>query len=135
VAGDLAAHYQTVRTELERHRGTEVATTGDGLLAIFDSPGLAIRCAAAIRAEATRSGLDIRAGVHVGEVEVSGANVHGVAVHEAARIMAEARPGEILVSEVTRTLASMSGLQFDDRGTRELKGLPGERRLFAYTPA
>ena len=127
----LSGHLLSVRAELERYGGREVSTTGDGLLATFDGPGQALRCAMAIRDVAGRDGLTVRAGVHVGEVEVVGDDVRGVAVHEAARVMAAARPDEILVSDLTRTLASASGLVFEDRGSHTLKGLDGERRLAA----
>ncbi len=130
---DLLAHLeQTVRGELERTRGREVKTTGDGVLAVFDGPAAAIRCASAIRAAANRQGLRIRAGIHVGEVESSGSDIRGVAVHEAARVMAAADPDEILVSDTTRALALTSGLAFADRGEHQLKGLEGARRLHAY---
>lgn len=128
----LSTHLEGARAELERYGGREVKTTGDGLLATFDGPGQALHCAAAIRRIANRDGLEVRAGVHVGEVEVVGDDVRGVAVHEAQRIMAAAGPDEILVSELTRTLASASGLSFEDRGVHALKGLEGERRLAAY---
>lgn len=128
----LAGHYQVARAELERYRGREVATTGDGLLAVFDGPAAALRCAAAVRDQAKRHDLHIRAGVHVGEVEMVGQEIGGIAVHEAARVMAAAGTDEILVSEITRTLSLATGLAFEDRGTHALKGLEGERRLFAY---
>jgi class 3 adenylate cyclase len=128
----LSKHFQSARAELERYGGREVKTTGDGLLATFDGPGQGLRCAAAIRSLANRDGLHVRAGVHVGEVEVVGDDLRGVAVHEAQRIMAAAGPDEILVSDLTRALASASGLSFEDRGTHVLKGLEGERRLAAY---
>ncbi len=131
----LSLHYQTVRSELERFGGREVATRGDGLLAVFDGPAVALRCAASISERTPRGGLHIRVGVHVGEVEFAGAEVHGVAVHEAARIMGEAGPDEILVSEITRGLAAASGLRFSDRGEHTLKGLDGSRRLYAYEHA
>ncbi len=127
----LSEHFVAARAELERYGGREVKTTGDGLLATFDGPGQALRCAAAIRRIANRDDLRIRAGIHVGEVEIVGADVRGVCVHAAARIMAAAGPDEILVSELTRTLAQASGLRFEDRGARRLKGLDGEWRLAA----
>jgi len=127
----LSGHFHGTRAELERYGGREVTTTGDGLLATFDSPGQALRCAAAIRRVASRDGLGIRAGVHVGEVELVGRDVRGVTVHEAQRIMAAAGEDEILVSEFTRALAAASGLVFEDRGTHTLKGLEGEWRLAA----
>ncbi|MFO7573408.1 MAG: adenylate/guanylate cyclase domain-containing protein [Gaiellaceae bacterium] len=128
----LANHFHGARAELERHGGREVKTTGDGLLATFDGPGQALRCAAAIRRLASRDGLRIRAGAHVGEVELVGDDIRGVAVHEAQRIMGAAGEDEILVSDLTRMLASASGLAFEDRGLHELKGLDGERPLAAY---
>lgn len=128
----LSAHYESMRAELERHNGREVNTTGDGLLATFDGPAGALRCAAAIRRSAQAGGLQVRASVHVGEVELVGTDVRGVAVHEAARILSAAGADEILLSGTTRALAASSGLGFEPRGTRELKGLPGEWELFAY---
>ena len=128
----LSTHFEAARTELDRHGGHEVKTAGDGLLATFDSPAAAIGCASAIGNDARRSGLHIRAGVHVGEVEIVGQDIRGVVVHEAARIMAQAGADEILVSETTRNLAAGAGLMFEDRGLHELKGLPSKRRLFAY---
>jgi class 3 adenylate cyclase len=127
----LTAHFEAVRAELDRFGGREVATTGDGMFATFDGPAPALHCARAIRRSAARQGLRIRAGVHVGEVELVGGNVRGVAVHEAARVMGKAGADEILVSETTRVLALTSGLEFDDRGTHKLKGLAGEWRLHA----
>jgi len=118
----LSRHFEGARAELERFGGREVTTTGDGLLATFNGPAQALRCAAAIRRAAGREGLQVRVGVHVGEVELVGADVRGVAVHEAARIMATAGPGEILVSEITRTVSLASGLGFEDRGIHPLKG-------------
>lgn len=114
----LSTHLVRARAELERYGGQEVKATGDGLLATFDSPGQALRCAAAIRAAANRDGLHLRAGVHVGEVEVVGADVVGVTVHATQRIMAAAGADEILVSDLARTLA--------------LKGLDGEWELSAF---
>jgi class 3 adenylate cyclase len=128
----LSAHYEAARIEIERFRGHEVETTGDGLLATFLGPAAALGCAAAIRSIAAREGLRVRAGLHVGEVEQVGSGVRGVAVNEAARIMGVARPDEILVSETTRVLAAAAGLAFEDRGLHELKGFPAASRLFAY---
>ena len=130
----LSRHYQSARNELDRFGGREVKTTGDGLLAVFDGPAAALRCASAIRSRAPTHGLTVRAGVHVGEVDVVGTAVEGLAVHEAARIMAAAGPQEILTSEITRSLLASSDLELEDRGTHSLKGLAGERRLFAYLP-
>jgi class 3 adenylate cyclase len=130
---DRLAHLeQTVRGELERVRGREVKTTGDGVIAVFDGPAAAIRCAGAIRGAANDRHLRIRAGIHVGEVESSGNDIRGIAVHEAARIAAAAEPDEILVSATTHALAANSGFAFADRGEHRLKGLEGARRLYAY---
>jgi len=106
-------------------------SAGDGLLATFEGPAHALGCASAIRHAASRDGLSIRAGVHVGEVELVGADVRGIAVHEAQRIMAQAAANEILVSELTRALSAASGFAFEDRGMHQLKGLTGEWRLYA----
>jgi class 3 adenylate cyclase len=127
----LTAHFESMRSELDRFGGREVDTTGDGVFATFDGPARALHCADAMRRAASRQGLTIRAGVHVGEVELVGGGVRGVAVHEAVRVMANAGAGEILASEMTRVLASTAGLQFEDRGLHELKGLAGEWRLYA----
>ena len=127
----LGRHNRVVRTELDRFRGREVVTTGDGFLATFDGPVRAIRAAHAIRAGMVGLGLEVRQGIHTGEVERVGDDVRGIAVHEAARIAAAATAGEILVSAATRLLAASSDLRFEERGRRELKGLPGEHQLFA----
>jgi class 3 adenylate cyclase len=129
----LTAHFESMRSELDRFGGREVDTTGDGVFATFDGPARALHCADSMRRAASRQGLTIRAGVHVGEVELVGGGVRGVAVHEAARVMGKAGAGEILASETTRMLASTAGLQFEDRGLHELKGLAGEWRLYALT--
>jgi class 3 adenylate cyclase len=128
----LSNHYEATRAELERHHGHEVNTTGDGLLATFDGPAAALRCASATKRAAAREGLKIRASVHVGEVELVGTDVRGIAVHDAARIINEAAPNEILISATTRALAANSGFAFQNRGTHALKGLKGEWELFAY---
>lgn len=130
----LSRHLLEARAELERFGGREIQTTGDGVLATFEGPARALHCASAIRRRAESEGLQIRAGVHVGEVELVGEDVRGVAVHEAARIMATAGPGEILVSDLTRALVGASGLEFEDRGRFELKGLAGEWHLCAFVP-
>ena len=127
----LSKHYESARAELERYRGREVDTTGDGLLATFAAPAPALHCAAAVQKAALAEGLQIRAGVHVGEVETVGRGVRGVAVHEAARIMGQAAGDEILVSEATRLFAGPD-LAFEDRGVHSLKGLDGEWRLSAF---
>jgi adenylate/guanylate cyclase family protein len=130
--GLISEHFVAARAELERYRGREVKTTGDGLLATFDSPGQALRCAAAIQGVARRDGLRMRAGVHIGEVELVEDDIRGVTVHEASRVMAAAEADEILVSSLTRTIAETSGLRFEDRGAHELKGLDGIWQLSAY---
>jgi class 3 adenylate cyclase len=127
----LSAYFEAARKELERFGGREVKTTGDGMLATFDGSAKALHCASAMREIARRDGLQSRIGVHVGEVELVGEDVRGVTVHEASRIMAAAAPDEILVSDLTQTLAGAAGFAFEDRGTHELKGLAGEWRLSA----
>ena len=127
----LESHEAVVRRELARHRGTEVKTTGDGFLATFDGPARAISCARAI-AEAVRPlGIEIRAGLHTGECEVMNGDVGGIAVHTGARVSAEAGPNEVLVSSTVKDLVAGSGIEFEDRGSRELRGVPGEWRLYA----
>jgi class 3 adenylate cyclase len=128
----LSIHFEAARAQIERFGGREVKTTGDGLLATFVGPAQALHCAVAICHAVNREGLHLRASVHVGEVELVGSDIRGVAVHEAARIMAKAGEDEILVSEITRTLALTSGLAFQDRGRHTLKGFPDKWRLFAY---
>jgi class 3 adenylate cyclase len=126
----LGQHNRIVRNELDRLRGREVSTTGDGFLAIFDSPGRAMRAAIGIRRALASIEVEVRQGVHTGEVERVGEDVRGIAVHEASRIAAAAGPGEILVSATTRALAGSDGLAFVDRGSHELKGLDGAHELF-----
>jgi class 3 adenylate cyclase len=128
----LSGHLAATRAKLERFHGREMSMTGDGILALFDGPALAIRCAAEICRAAHDHGLQVRAGVHVGEVELAGPTVHGVCVHEAARIMSAAGADEVAVSEIAHTLAEGAGLAFDDLGERALKGLEGSRRLFVH---
>jgi class 3 adenylate cyclase len=127
----LDTHQMVVRRELARHRGNEVNTTGDGFLATFDGPARAIRCAISIREELRKLGIQIRVGLHTGECELLGDDIGGVAVHIAARVEARAMPGEVLVSSTVKDLVVGSGLQFEDRGTHILKGIPDEWRLFA----
>jgi class 3 adenylate cyclase len=127
----LSAHDDAVRQLIAAGHGREVTTTGDGFLAVFDGPARAIRTALLIRERVASLGLELRQAIHVGEVELAGGDVHGLAVHEAARILATTGPGEIFVSAVTRALAAGSGYTFTTRGTHELKGFPGQYELFA----
>jgi len=127
----LERHHALVRMELERFRGHEIDTAGDGFLAAFDGPARAIRCACAIRDAVRGIGLELRAGLHTGECEVLGDKLAGVAVHIGARVAAKAGAGEVLVSSTVRDLVAGSGLEFEDRGAQELKGIPGAWRLFA----
>jgi class 3 adenylate cyclase len=126
----LQDFYGVVRKNLERYRGREVDTAGDGLLATFDGPARAVRCAQAINDDVPSLGLSVRAGVHTGEVEVIGEKVGGIAVHIGARVAAEAAPGEVIVSSTVKDLVAGSGIRFEDRGRRPLKGVPGEWQLF-----
>ncbi|UUO02080.1 adenylate/guanylate cyclase domain-containing protein [Mycolicibacterium novocastrense] len=127
----LDAHDAVVRAQLARFRGREVNTSGDGFLAMFDGPQRAIRCAMAIRDSVQALGIEIRAGLHTGECEVRGDDIGGIGVHIGARVSALAGANEVLVSSTLRDLVIGSGLTFDDRGTHQLKGVPGEWRLFA----
>jgi class 3 adenylate cyclase len=127
----LDRHHDLVRAQLERFGGREVSTTGDGFFASFPSPTQAVRCALAVEDGVRSLGVQIRAGVHTGEVEVRGTDLGGLAVHIGARVAAAARPGEVLVSSTVRDLLAGSGLAFADRGEHELKGVPGSWRLFA----
>jgi class 3 adenylate cyclase len=127
----LEAHHATVRAQLARYGGREVDTAGDGFFATFDGPARAIACANAAIEAVAPLGLDVRAGVHTGEVELVDGKVKGIAVHIGARIAAEARPREVLVSGIVRDLAAGSNIAFEDRGVRALKGVPGEWQLLA----
>ena len=128
----LEAHHAAVRRELARFSGEEIDTAGDGFLALFDGPARAIRCALAIRDALHPLELEVRAGVHTGEVErPAGDKPRGIAVHVGARIMALAGTGEVLVSSTTHDLVAGSGLDFADRGEHELRGIEGARRVFA----
>ena len=127
----LDAHDRTVRRQLERFRGHEVNTSGDGFLATFDGPGRAIECACAIRDAVKGLGIETRVGVHTGEIEMRGEDVAGLAVHIGARVGAMAGPGEVLVSGAVPPLVAGSGIEFEDRGEHELKGVPGSWKLFA----
>jgi class 3 adenylate cyclase len=127
----LDTHDTTVRRELERFRGQEVNTIGDGFLASFDGPARAIRCARAITAQAGTIGLEVRAGLHSGECEARGEDLAGVAVHIGARVAGLAGPGEVLVTSTVRDLVTGSSIEFHDRGRHTLKGIPGEWELLA----
>jgi class 3 adenylate cyclase len=131
-------HHTVVRRQLARFQGRELDTAGDGFFASFDGPAHAIRCAEAIRNSVHELGLEIRAGLHTGECEIIDSKMGGIAVHIGARVAAEAAPGEVLVSSTVRDLVAGSGIHFREHGTAELKGVPGEWRLFAVdhpTPA
>ncbi len=127
----LDAHDAVVRAQLARFRGREVNTAGDGFLATFDGPQRAIRCAMSIRDAVQSLGIEVRAGLHTGECEIRGDDIGGIAVHIGARVSALAGPNDVLVSSTLRDLVIGSGLVFEDRGAHELKGVPGEWRLFA----
>src|SRR5262245_50009514 len=131
----LGAHHALARREIARFRGREVDTAGDGFLATFDGPARGIRCAAAIVSGGKELGLAVRAGLHTGECEVIGDKVGGIAVHIGARVAAHAQAGEVLVSNTVKDLVAGSGLEFADRGTHSLKGVPGEWRLYGVTRA
>ncbi len=127
----LERYLAIARRQLERFRGREIDTAGDGLFAVFDGPARAVRSACAIRDAVQQLGLEVRAGLHTGECEVAGSKVSGIAVHTGARIAAAARPQEVLASSTVRDLVAGSGIQFAERGSHTLKGVPGEWRLFA----
>jgi class 3 adenylate cyclase len=127
----LDTHHTVVRRELERFRGREVDTAGDGFLAVFDGPARAVRCACAIRDAMRTFGLALRVGVHTGECTVAGDTVRGISVHIGARVAALARPEEVLVSSTVKDLTPGAGITFEDRGEHELRGVPGHWRLFA----
>ena len=127
----LDQHDTLIRLELERHRGRLVKNTGDGILATFDGPARAIRCAQAIAASVKALSIEVRAGLHTGEVELRDEDVTGMGVNIAARVMDAAGPGEVVVSSTVKDLVAGSGLRFADRGAHDLRGVPGEWRLFA----
>lgn len=127
----LDRHHTVIREQLSRFRGREIDTAGDGFLAAFDGPARGVRCAGAIVREMGRLGLEIRAGLHTGECEILGDKLSGIAVHTGARVAALAGAGEVLVSATVKDLVAGSGITFEDRGVRKLKGLPGEWRLYA----
>jgi class 3 adenylate cyclase len=127
----LQKHHDIVRSQLGRFRGKEMDTAGDGFFATFDGPARAIRCACAIREAIRDVDLDVRAGLHSGECELVDGKAGGIAVHIGARVASLAEPGEVLVSNTVKDLVAGSGLQFQERGVAELKGVPGEWRLYA----
>jgi len=127
----LATHDGLIRAELERFRGREINTTGDGFLATFDGPGRAVRCACAIRDAVRAIGIQVRLGLHTGEIELHGDDIGGIAVHIAQRVQAHAQPDEVLVSRTVADLVGGSGIPFADRGTHALKGVPEQWQLFA----
>jgi class 3 adenylate cyclase len=127
----LAEHRRSVRSSLAAFGGNEVDTAGDGFVATFQGPARAIECASTILDETESLGIQVRAGIHTGECEVSDDGITGVAVHVAARVMAGAEPGQILVSKTVKELVAGSGIRFEDRGPHSLKGVPGEWDLFA----
>jgi class 3 adenylate cyclase len=124
-------HHGLVRSQLARFRGREIDTAGDGFFATFDGPARAIQCACAITQSVRDLGIEIRAGLHTGEVELAEERPRGIAVNIGARVSARAEPGEVLVSNTVKDLVAGSGIEFDERGTAELKGVPGEWRLYA----
>jgi class 3 adenylate cyclase len=127
----LDDHDQLAHQVVDRHRGQLVKSTGDGILATFDGPGRAVRCALAFGSAARQIGLPVRAGLHTGEIELRGKDIGGVAVHAAARVMSHCGSDEVLVSRVVTDLVAGAGLKFADRGSHELKGLPGRWELYA----
>jgi class 3 adenylate cyclase len=129
----LERHHELVRMELARYRGVEIDTAGDGFFASFDGPARAISCAREIVERVPELGLEVRAGIHTGECERVGEKLAGLAVNVGARVSAAASPGEVLVSQTVKDLVAGSEIEFEDRGTRELKGVPGEWRLYAVS--
>jgi class 3 adenylate cyclase len=127
----LERHHTLVRRHLSRFRGVEVDTAGDGFFASFDGPARAIRCACGIVDIVPELGLEVRAGLHTGECELVDGKVAGIAVHTGARVASHAQPGEVLVSSTVKDLVAGSGLAFDDRGSHELKGIPGKWQLYS----
>jgi class 3 adenylate cyclase len=124
-------HHAVIRRQLVRYHGKELDTAGDGFFASFDGPARAIRCACAITDAVKELGLEVRAGLHTGECELVESKVGGIAVHIGARVARLAQPGEVLVSSTVKDLVAGSGLEFRERGATELKGVPGEWRLYA----
>jgi class 3 adenylate cyclase len=130
----LNRHDSLAERQVERHGGRLIKIAGDGILATFDGPARSVRCARAICDGAQALAIQVRAGVHIGEVELRGDDIAGLGVNIASRIEAAAQPGEVLVSQTVTDLVAGSGLDFDDRGEFELRGVPGRRRLFALKP-
>jgi class 3 adenylate cyclase len=131
----LEQHHARIRGQLTRFRGNEIDIAGDGFFASFDGPARAIRCACSIHESLAGLGVEIRAGVHTGECEVVDGKVAGIAVSIGARVASQAAPGEVLVSQTVKDLVAGSGIDFHERGTAELKGVPGEWRLYAVESA
>jgi class 3 adenylate cyclase len=131
----LESYEDVVHRELDRHRGRHIKSTGDGTLATFDGPGRAIQCTLEVRQAVRQLGIDLRAGLHTGEIELRGDDIGGIAVHVAARVIGEAHPGEVLTSATVPLLVTGSSIEFTDRGEHELRGLPGMWRLFAVHDA
>ena len=131
----LAEHDRAAKEEVARHRGRYIRATGDGLLAIFDGPARAVRCAQAIANAVRPLGIEIRAGCHTGEIEIAGNDVLGIAVHIGARIAALADSSQVLVSSTVKDLVAGSGLVFEDRGLRALNGVPDKCHVYAVTGA
>jgi class 3 adenylate cyclase len=131
----VQAHHGLVRRQLARYRGNEIDTAGDGFFASFDGPARAIRCACAITEGVRELGIEIRAGLHTGECERIDDKVGGIAVNIGARVASQATAGEVLVSSTVKDLVAGSGIEFSERGTAELKGIPGEWRLYAVDSA
>jgi pimeloyl-ACP methyl ester carboxylesterase len=127
----LDKYHASARRQVERFRGREIDTAGDGVFACFDGPARAIGCAHAIREAVRAIGLEVRSGLHTGECVLAGQKLAGIAVHTGARVAAAARPGEVLVSQTVKDLVAGSGIAFDERGAHQLKGVPGEWRLYA----
>jgi class 3 adenylate cyclase len=130
----LGRFFATVRKELGRFRGREIDTTGDGVLAIFDGPARAVQCACSVINAVRSLGIEIRAGLHTGEVEMMGTNIGGIAVHIGARVASRAGAGEVLVSSTVKDLVAGSGIEFEDRGMQTLKGISQEWHLFEVRP-
>jgi class 3 adenylate cyclase/pimeloyl-ACP methyl ester carboxylesterase len=131
----LEHHHATIRLQLARHRGVELDTAGDGFFACFDGPARAIRCAQAITESVQQLGIEVRAGLHAGECELVDRKVAGIAVHIGARVAAQAEPGQVLVSQTVKDIVAGSGIRFHDRGTVQLKGIPGDFQLYAVANA